>query len=239
MLASAESNVLRGLSHLFQSGTGAFWNHQDSHLTWQGPAIVGVTALGSFSAYKTSDEPTGTVADPVRFGSMNPVFDRTGILLPAVLPAIFFSSSYIFDKDNPYRHDFVETAEELAESLAFTFVSAGALKLIVDRQRPNGGKGSFPSGHTAMSFAAAGVLAQKYPWYVAVPSLAFASAVGYSRMDSRSHYFSDVIAGAGLGMLFATSVRLFHGQQSENNPPTTVIPVLSPSTVGVQFNRRF
>lgn len=61
---------------------------------------------------------------------------------------------------------------------------------------------SFPSGHTAASFALATVLAAYWPAWMTV---AFGAAilVGLSRTYLGHHYPSDVLAGALIGMLFA------------------------------------
>ncbi len=57
---------------------------------------------------------------------------------------------------------------------------------------------SFPSGHTAGSFAAATALAAFYPDDRPL-LLAFAAAVGVSRVYLGHHFVSDVLVGAGLG----------------------------------------
>jgi membrane-associated phospholipid phosphatase len=67
-------------------------------------------------------------------------------------------------------------------------------------KRDEGGGYSFPSGHTSAAFYAATSLSISYPkWYVIVPSMLWASAVGYGRMYQGVHYPTDVLAGAIVG----------------------------------------
>jgi len=64
---------------------------------------------------------------------------------------------------------------------------------------------SFPSGDTAVAFAAAVVLAAYVPslrW----PAAVMAGLVGLSRIYFGCHYFSDVLAGALVGSLVAAIV---------------------------------
>jgi membrane-associated phospholipid phosphatase len=110
----------------------------------------------------------------------------------------------------------VDTAALMAESGIFTFALNVAAKLVVGRKRPHAGAGphsfdflvspgdsdtqSFLSGHTAVAFAGAGVAAGRHPhWYVELPGYVFAVAAGLQRVDSRSHWMSDVISGAFFG----------------------------------------
>ena len=68
---------------------------------------------------------------------------------------------------------------------------------------------SFPSGHTSSAFAIATSLSASYPeWYVIVPSMAWATTVGVSRVWLGVHYPSDVLVGAGLGAGTAILVHL-------------------------------
>lgn len=62
--------------------------------------------------------------------------------------------------------------------------------------------GSFPSGHTATTFALAVTLAWFFPVW-AVPLLLLAAAVGYSRVYVGVHFLSDVAAAAGIGVISA------------------------------------
>lgn len=62
--------------------------------------------------------------------------------------------------------------------------------------------GSFPSGHTATTFALATVLAWHFPLW-ALPLLVLAAAIGYSRVYVGVHFLSDVGVAAAIGVLSA------------------------------------
>ena len=71
-------------------------------------------------------------------------------------------------------------------------------------QRPDGSDlYAFPSGHTANAFAAAELLRKEYGavsvWY-GVGGYAAAAATGFLRMYNNRHWFTDVVAGAGVGI---------------------------------------
>lgn len=110
----------------------------------------------------------------------------------------------------------LDTAAVMVESGVFSFALNVVAKMIVGRARPRTEMGSHAfgfltsptdsdmhsilSGHTANAFAIAGVAAGRHPhWYVEVPAYAFAVAAGLQRVDSRSHWMSDVVSGAFFG----------------------------------------
>jgi membrane-associated phospholipid phosphatase len=90
-----------------------------------------------------------------------------------------------------------------------------ALKLAFDRQFPNkpggagkfwGGGRSFPSGHSATSFAFAAVVAHRYPKrrWLKLSAYALATGVSLSRYPAKNHYPSDILIGATLGYVTGT-----------------------------------
>ena len=81
------------------------------------------------------------------------------------------------------------------------------MKDLIHSERPNHKNfNSFPSGHTAIAFAAAEVLRREYadvsPW-IGVGGYLFAVGTGFMRMYNNAHWLSDVLGGAGLGILCA------------------------------------
>lgn len=80
-----------------------------------------------------------------------------------------------------------------------------SIKKISKVQRPDGmGHNAFPSGHTATAFAAAEFLHQEYknrsPWY-GIAGYTAATTTGILRLYNNRHWFRDIVAGAGFGML--------------------------------------
>jgi YegS/Rv2252/BmrU family lipid kinase len=67
---------------------------------------------------------------------------------------------------------------------------------------------SFPSGHSASAFAFATAVSLELP-QLALPLGALAGAVAYSRVLTRVHYPSDVLAGSALGVAAALGTRSF------------------------------
>lgn len=95
---------------------------------------------------------------------------------------------------------------EMVRSLAYTGVVVTALKMGVGRARPNGGRWSFPSGHTAAAFSVAPILSHRFGRAVAIPAYTIALATGLGRMEDRKHYLSDVLVGAAIGLSIGRAV---------------------------------
>lgn len=84
---------------------------------------------------------------------------------------------------------------------------AQGIKRTTQIARPNdGSKNSFPSGHTTTAFVGAHILYKEYkntsPW-IGVCGYVAATTVGSFRMINQRHWLSDVVTGAGIGILCA------------------------------------
>ncbi len=82
-----------------------------------------------------------------------------------------------------------------------------SLKKMTHELRPDGSDSySFPSGHTALAFTGAGLLDREFggvsPW-IPIGGYAMATTTGVFRMVNDKHWVSDVLVGAGIGLLSA------------------------------------
>ena len=94
-----------------------------------------------------------------------------------------------------------------ATAYAMTAVFVNSLKYSIRQLRPdNSAHNSFPSGHTATVFTGVEMLYQEYkhsqPW-VGITGYVVATGVGLLRIYNNRHWASDVVAGAGIGILSA------------------------------------
>lgn len=95
------------------------------------------------------------------------------------------------------------TADAIGFATMTALVNAG--KYSARQLRPDHStRNSFPSGHTATAFAAATMLHKEYgeasPWY-SIAGYGAATITGISRILNNRHWISDVIAGAGIGII--------------------------------------
>ena len=98
----------------------------------------------------------------------------------------------------------------LLSSAGMSYVIMAALvngiKYTAKEMRPDGSTAnSWPSGHTATSFVGATLLHKEYgltrsPWY-SVAGYGVATATGVMRVLNNRHWISDVMSGAGIGIL--------------------------------------
>jgi hypothetical protein len=169
---------------------------------------------------------------------LNPFWDAVGDI--GGNPGTHFAIAGALYFDALARNDSVnyEKATTMINALAVNGMVTLALKGIVRTRSPNGDPFGWPSGHTSSSFAFATVAYEQYGPWVGIPLYAFASYVGYERIDARNHDFSDVISGAILGTVIGHVI-------SQNHMPRIagfeVMPYVCPSndSFGVMLCKRW
>jgi len=94
----------------------------------------------------------------------------------------------------------------LLETALWTAGATEGVRALDLRTRPNGDPGSFFSGHTSHSFAAATLLDREYGPAVGIPAYVLASGVACDRVRGDHHFPADVMVGAGVGILIANLI---------------------------------
>lgn len=146
------------------------------------------------------------------------------------------------------KHSLADATACFVLSEAIMGGAVHGLKMVSHRLRPNGSSyNSFPSGHTANAFVAAEFLSQEYkdssPWY-GYAGYTVAAGTGILRMYNNKHWFSDVVAGAGFGILSAKLSclayprlkRLISGCHTANY---NLVPLYQAHELGLSFNASF
>ncbi len=125
------------------------------------------------------------------------------------------------------RSDHLRFAASAAMSYAIMAGFVNAIKYTASEMRPDGSTAnSWPSGHTATAFASATILHKEYgltrsPLY-SVFGYAMATATGIMRVLNNRHWVSDVLSGAGIGIMstelaYGISDLIFKGKRLNRN----------------------
>ena len=118
------------------------------------------------------------------------------------MPVVAYGLGFIPGIDA--RHNFRDRTLVMATSFLFMKGSVELLKRNVNVERPRGDTRSFPSGHTAVTMMSAHIMYKEYkdvsPW-ICVGGYLVATTTGAFRMINYAHWLSDVVMGAGIGLL--------------------------------------
>jgi membrane-associated phospholipid phosphatase len=131
------------------------------------------------------------------------------------------------------RHELGRQTLLLAASGALASVMVWPTKKLTNIERPNKEPYAFPSGHTAYAFTIATFMDKEFrhksPW-ISVVSYSLAGATGVLRVLNDAHWMSDVLAGAGVGILSVNTVYWIHAKLTEGGGlNTAVVPVVLPN----------
>jgi membrane-associated phospholipid phosphatase len=138
-------------------------------------------------------------------------------------------------------------ATVLARGTAFTLQEATGRSTPSAHQGPDAFRpfraDSFPSGHASQAFAMASAISMhaESPW-VGAGAYGLATLVGLSRLETRDHFSSDVLAGALLGTgIGRVVVRLNRakGPAGGGQAGLRVVPLLGEHFRGIQVVAAF
>ena len=107
---------------------------------------------------------------------------------------------------------------------------------------------SFPSGHTATAFVGAHILFKEYKdisLWIGITGYAAATTIGVFRVLNKKHWVSDVVTGAGIGILSAELgymlLPVFHKAIGikEHNKNLVIVPSIGVDSYGVSLAYTF
>lgn len=189
--------------HALGDVTGTF-------LSWPALIIVGGAIAGG-SIYSFDERIQSNFSGGPKLGGFNSAAKYIGapyVLGPSSL--LIFGSGVLFKSE---RVAFL--GENLTEAFLMNLAVTGILKVSFGRQRPNGGNLSFPSWHASGMFATATVLEVLEGPLWGIPAYLLAGMVSYSRLDSNSHFLSDVVFGAALGTAIGLGTSWYHKKKNK------------------------
>lgn len=129
--------------------------------------------------------------------------------------------------------------EGLKEGALSAAVTAGVtigLKYLVKEQRPDfSNRHSFPSGHSAVTFASATYIGRRYGWKWSIPAYALSAYTAWGRVYGKKHHWWDVAAGAAIGA--ASSMIFTHPYMRRHE--AALIPAVSETSAGVLLSFSF
>lgn len=143
------------------------------------------------------------------------------------------------------KHGYGDMTVILGTACTLMGAAVYTMKNVTKVERPDGSaRNSFPSGHTATAFMGAELLRREYrdvsPW-IGVAGYAVAAGTGFFRIYNNRHWLTDVIAGAGIGILSVQaaywlypviSKTFFHKRYIKN---MYISPYVSENSKGLNF----
>ncbi len=114
-------------------------------------------------------------------------------------PILFVLCSGLFDIES--KHEFAPRVINLGTTILCQNAMTYPIKWSVKEGRPDGSaKNSFPSGHTAATFASAEMIRMEYGWGWGAVFYANAVFTGTMRVVHKRHWWWDTAAGAVIGI---------------------------------------
>ena len=135
-------------------------------------------------------------------------------------------------------HNWPRFAVNTIASVGVAYAGKTALKAMIKEERPDHSDNkSFPSGHTAMAFAAARSIDKEFrkeSIWIPIAGYAAATAVGIERVANDRHHWYDVVAGAAVG--YGAAELTWYLSDKLLGPGSKVALTTTGNTVDVTYN---
>ena len=205
--------------------------------------LMGLTATSTFLFFHLDEYITDAVARETTSSINDDFWDvptSYGVIAYTnVISLATYTTGLLTGEDEVRR-----VGRMLFQSLSYSGIAVMTLRVLFGRERPYSGKGaweftgisfdnevqSFPSGHTTVAFAFSTVLAEYFDTaWSRIIFYGMATLTGFSRIYNNQHWFSDVFAGALLGLTSG-----FHVINEENKRQNKTESKLS---LNIGYNR--
>jgi membrane-associated phospholipid phosphatase len=194
--------------------------------SWTNVAILAAGGIGAALAHPSDLGVSRTMAGSPGMGSFFRIGETVGgarVQFGAALGA--YAIGHISGQNRV-----AAIGADLIQSQILAQTMTAAIKMSVQRTRPDGTQYSFPSGHSSVSFATATVLQRNLGWKVGVPAYGLATYVAASRIQDKRHFLSDVTFGAAIGIVAGRSVTVGRGDAK-----FAIAPAAAPGGGGISF----
>jgi len=208
------------LSHLFAFGQKDSLNYkfQKKEKSFLHKSIVPISLVGAGLIINYSNGSIGKENLQKNIQNSFPNFETGSDNFLLFVPAITMYTADIF-KVSSKNDVFTQTKYLVIAGLTNSLITLG-IKKISKEERPDGSDNdSFPSGHTSNAFVMATVLYHEFidtsPW-LAYSGYLFATTTGVFRVLNNKHWVSDVLVGAGIGIIVTDLVYRFEPLKNWN-----------------------
>ncbi len=217
-----------------------FWEtaKQDITSPFSGDALTifevggGLTLVTLLFKEAVQDDLQRDIAQKKILKSSSKIGDFLGKTTPNIAYLLYMSGDYLLNKnESSYKRAVLMTKATL-----YSGVIADVTKVIANEKRPNGGKYSFPSGHSTTAFAFSSVVMMEHSLPLGIAANAMAAFVGFSRLNDNAHYLQDVIAGATLGTMYGVGLYYAQKKRDEAAPSNPSVFLLVPTKQGLSAN---
>ena len=204
-------------------------------------SLIGTGLIINYSSGSIGKE---NIQDQIQGGLDN--FHTSAENFIMFVPTITMYTADLFKADS--KNDaFTQTKYLAIAGITNNLITVG-LKYLTDEERPNGEAHSFPSGHTSNAFVMATVLHHEFidsSPLLAYSGFVFATTTGVLRVMNNKHWVSDVLVGAGIGILVTDLVYRFEPLKNWNpfkdkkNHSLIISPTYQNDQFGLYANLQF